>query len=169
MPRAVELLQQGRDEELWQMCCGFIDLNIDEFMTIQRRLLQEQLELINNCALGTKIMRGARPRTLEEFRQQAPLTTYADYCPELSEKREDVLPVKPSTWVRTSGRSGEYLCRWVPITPVCSQEISIIMYGLGILSSCKERRDTSNLPQHPKMLYTIAPRPYMSGAMATML
>ena len=39
MPKAIDLLRQGRDEELWQMCCGFLSLNIDEFMEIQERLL----------------------------------------------------------------------------------------------------------------------------------
>ena len=117
MPKAVELLRQGRNEELWQMCCGFLSLNLREFMDIQKRLLLEQLDLLNNCPLGKKIMRGAKPKTVEEFRRQVPLTTYADYCPELLEKREDVLPAKPALWVHTSGRSGEYPCKWVPITP----------------------------------------------------
>ena len=94
VPKAVELLRQGRNEELWQMCCGFLSLNINEFMDIQKRLLLQQLELLNNCPLGKKIMRGARPKTVEEFRQLVPLTTYKDYCPELLEKREDVLPAK---------------------------------------------------------------------------
>ena len=35
MTQAVELLKQGRKKELWQMCCGFIDLKIEQFMGIQ--------------------------------------------------------------------------------------------------------------------------------------
>jgi len=169
MPKAIDLLRQGRDEELWQMCCGFLDLNVSEFMEIQERLLLQQLELLNNCPLGEKVMRGARPNTVEEFRQVVPLTTYKDYCPELLEKIEDVLPVKPESWVRTSGKSGEYSCKWVPITPEFSQELSIVMYGIGMLSSCSGRGDTSNLSGCAKIVYAIAPRPYMSGAMACMM
>jgi len=169
MPKAVELLRQGRDEELWQMCCGFVTLSLEQFMTIQKRLLLEQIELLNQCPLGRKIMRGARPKTVAEFRRQVPLTTYADYCPELEEKREDILPVKPDLWVHTSGRSGEYSCKWVPITPAYAHEMSIIMYGIGMLSSCKEWGDSSSFPEHPRLAYTVAPRPYMSGAMASML
>jgi len=37
-----ELLHQGRKEELWQMCCGFIDLGMEQFLAIQKRLLLEQ-------------------------------------------------------------------------------------------------------------------------------
>jgi len=169
MPTAAELLRQGRDEELWQMCCGFLSLNLEQFMTIQKWLLLEQIGLLSRCALGNKVMHGAKPESVEEFREQVPLTIYADYCPELLEKREDVLPVKPTSWVRTSGRSGEYPCRWVPITPAHSREMSVVMYGLGNLSSCKEWGDTSKIPEHPRLVYTVAPRPYVSGAMASML
>ncbi len=169
MPKAIELLRQGRNEELWQMCCGFLSLNLEQFMTIQKRLLLEQIELLNRCPLGKKIMRGAKPETVEEFREQVPITIYADYCPELEEKRKDGLPVKPIAWVRTSGRSGEYPCRWVPMTPAYSRELSILMYGIGNLANCKEWGDTSNIPECPKLVYTVAPRPYMSGAMASML
>ncbi|MDD5039107.1 MAG: GH3 auxin-responsive promoter family protein, partial [Dehalococcoidales bacterium] len=114
MPTTEELIQQGKKEELWQMCCGFTGLNLEQFLVIQKRLLLEQLELLNQSELGDKIMRGAKPRTVDEFRQQVPLTTYTDYLPELAEKREDILPVKPAMWVRSSGKSGEYACKWVP-------------------------------------------------------
>ena len=169
MLKAVELLRQGRNEELWQMCCGFIDLSLEQFMTIQKRLLLEQLQLLSRCALGKKIMNGAKPETVEEFRQQVPLTTYADYCPELIEKPEDILPAKPALWVHTSGRSGEYPCKWVPMTPAYSRELSVLMYGIGMLSSSNRWGDISPFPERPKLVYTVAPRPYMSGALASML
>ncbi|MFC1928797.1 GH3 auxin-responsive promoter family protein [Chloroflexota bacterium] len=169
MPRAVELLQQGRNEELWQMCCGFINLNLEQFMAIQKRLLLEQMELLKRCALGNRIMSGAKPETVAEFRQQVPLTTYVDYCPELIEKREDTLPVKPASWIRTSGMSGEYSCKWVPITPAYSEVLSAVMYGVGIFSSCRDWDDISSLNARPKIVYTVAPRPYTSGALAHVL
>ena len=169
MPTIAGLYRQGRNEELWQMSCGFTGLNLEQFMAVQKRLLLEQLELLNRCPLGEKVMRGAKPRTVEEFRQQAPITTYADYLPELMDKREDILPAKPATWVRTSGKSGEYACKWLPITAKYANELSIIMYGLGNLANCKEWGDTSHFPYNPKLVYTVAPRPYMSGAMAAML
>jgi hypothetical protein len=168
MPKAVELLRQGRDEELWLMCCGYLSLNTEEFMDIQKRLLLEQLELLKGCPLGDKIMRGRKPRTLEEFRQ-LPLTTYADYCPEFTEKREDVLPVKPDSWVHTSGRSGEYPCKWIPMVPAYSEELSKVLYGVGMLSSCQGWGDTSRIPDNIKILYSVAPRPYISGTFADLL
>lgn len=169
MTKAAELLRQGRSEELWQMCCGFLNISLQQFMFIQRRLLLEQIELLKHCPLGSKILRGSRPETVMEFREQVPLTTYADYCPELAEKIEDMLPAKPALWVHTSGRSGDYPCKWVPISSSFSEEMSAIMYGIGMFSCCRGWGDTSVIPECPRIVYTVAPRPYMSGAMASML
>ncbi len=169
MIKAAELLRQGREKELWQMCCGYLKLDIKGFMDIQERLLLEQLELLNNSPLGKKIMQGAKPKTVKQFREMVPLTTYADYCPDLEQKNEENLPVKPDSWVRTSGRSGEYKCRWVPLTPAFTHELSVLMYGIGLISGCKSWGDCSKAPNYPRLVYTVAPRPYMSGAMTRIL
>jgi hypothetical protein len=169
MPKAVELLKQRKNEELWQMCCGYLNLSLEQVMTMQKRLLLEQIRLLSRSALGKKLMPGPRPETVEEFRRRVPLTTYADYCPELLEKREDILPVKPALWVRTSGRSGEYPYKWAPVTPAYAYEMSVVMYGIGMLAGCKKWGDVSALPKYPNIIYTVAPRPYVSGAMASML
>ncbi|MBN2461992.1 MAG: GH3 auxin-responsive promoter family protein [Dehalococcoidia bacterium] len=168
MSKPIELFRQGRREELWQMCCGFIDLSLEQFMAIQKRLLLEQIELLKNCELGRKIMRGAVPETVEEFREQVPLTTYADYRPELPEYIEDVLPAKPIFWQHTSGRSVEYGLRlipykWTPVTSRFRDELGTLMFGIGIFASCKKRGDVSGLKYCPKVVYTVGPRPYTSG------
>ncbi len=167
--KAVELVKQGRNEELWQMCCGFLNLSLEQFMSIQKRLLLEQITLLNRCVLGKKIMQGVRPETVDEFRRLVPLTTYSDYCPELAEKREDILPAKPAFWVHTSGRSGEYPCKWIPITPAYAHELSLVTYGVGLLSGSKRWGDRAPLTTCPKIVYTVAPRPYWSGTLLAML
>jgi hypothetical protein len=165
MPEAVELLREGRNRELWEKCCSFIDLNLEQFMAIQRRLLMEQIELLTNCELGKKVMRGARPRSVEEFRIQVPITTYADYADYLLEQKEDVLPEKPRLWQHTSGRSAEYAYKWCPVTERIYREIGDFMLAVLILSSCKDRGDVV-LEEHDKLLYGLAPPPYASGALA---
>jgi hypothetical protein len=170
MSKIQDLLRQGKQEELWQLCCGFIDLNMDQFMSIQKRLLLEQLELLKNCELGRKIMRGAMPETVDEFREQVPLTTYADYCPELPEQKEDILPAKPLLWQHTSGRSNEYPfgwenIKWIPLSYMFYQQLESLLFGLGILASCKRRGDVSGAKEHAKIVYTVAPRYYTSGVM----
>lgn len=169
MPRAIELLHQGRHEELWEMCCGFLKLDTAQFMAIQRRLLEEQIGRLNQSRLGLKLARGARPRTIDDFRREVPLTTYADYVPELSERQADSLPAPAESWVHTSGRSGDYPCKWVPLTKTFNEELSRICYGVGMLSCASGWGDTSSIKYHPRIVYTVAPRPYMSGALASLI
>ena len=68
MVRPIELVRQGKKKELWLTCCSLIDLSPGQFMGIQKRLLLEQIELLKKSRIGTKVMRGARPDTVEEFR-----------------------------------------------------------------------------------------------------
>lgn len=169
MPRASELLKQGRHEEIWQMCCGYLKYDIKQFMAVQNRLLLGQIEDLNKSKIGKKIFNGAIIRTVEDFRNEVPLTNYGSYCPELSEKREDALPGKPEMWVHTSGRSGEYSCKWVPITAAHVRELSSVLYGIGMLAGSKKWGDITPLIKSPKMMYTVAPRPWISGALASMI
>jgi len=161
--RPLDLLREGSKEELWQMCCGFIDLSLEQFMAIQKRLLLEQIELLKSCELGRKIMRGAMPETVEEFREQVPLTTYADYLPELVEKREDVLPAKAARWVRTSGHTGQYDVKWVPMAEDFLVEYQKATTGIALFGLCNGRGDTSKIKEHLKMLYMVGPPEYGSG------
>jgi len=165
MSRVAELLREGRAEELWQRCCGFIDLSMDEFMAIQKRLLLEQLELLKRCELGRYIVNGANPYTVEEFREQVPMTTYADYCPVLLEQREDTLPAKPILWVQTSGRSGEYPHKWVPISYRFWEEAGQNFSAIAFFGACKERGDIP-FKNGVKLLHAMAQTPFLTGTIA---
>ena len=164
MIRPVDLLRQGRKEELWQMCCGFVDLSLEQFMAIQKRLLLEQIELLENSELGRKVMHGAMPTTVEEFREQVPLTTYADYCPELPEKKEEALPAKPAMWVRTSGYAGKYDIKWVPMSEDFCREYEKLGGGSALLAFCNGSSDISRVKEHMKALATMGTLEYGSGA-----
>ncbi len=160
-----ELLKQGKNEELWRRCCGFIDLSLEDFMKIQRRLLLEQIELLKKCELGRSIIGGANPRTAKEFREQVPLTTYADYAPYLLKRRMNVLPRKPILWQYTSGKSGEYPYRWAPVTARQLDEVEPLIFALLFFSSCKQREEIA-FKEYDKVLYGMAPPPYATGSMA---
>jgi len=159
-----ELVKQNKQDELWKRCCGFIDLSLDDFMRIQRRLLMEQMELLKKCHLGRYIMNGANPGNMEEFREHVPLTTYADYAPYLLKRRMDVLPKKPLLWQYTSGKSGEYPYRWAPVTARQLEEIEPLLFALLIFSTCNKRNEI-NLQEQDKLLYGMAPPPYATGTM----
>ena len=164
MSKEAELIVQGNDEELWQRCCGFIDLSLEDFMGIQERLLLEQLELLKKCKLGRSIMRGAQPRNVAEFRSQIPLTTYANYEPFLLTKNERALPAKPLFWQHTSGRSGEYSFKWAPVTARQFDEISALLFGCLAFACCKERGEIG-YKWRDTFLYALAPPPYTTGAL----
>ena len=73
-----EKLKKQQYKEIWQQYCGFLDLSMDGYMKIQRRLMEEQIRLWSNCGLGQSILKGKHPTNLDEFRKMVPLTTYED-------------------------------------------------------------------------------------------
>jgi hypothetical protein len=164
MSREAELIVQGKNQELWQRCCGFIDLSLKDFMGIQERLLLEQIELLKKCKLGRSIMRGAGPRTVAEFREQVPLTTYIDYEPFLLTKNERALPAKPLFWQHTSGRSGEYSFKWAPVTARQFEETRALLFGCLAFSCCSGKGEIA-YKWKDKFLYALAPPPYTTGAL----
>jgi hypothetical protein len=168
MKKPVELLREGRREELWKMCCGFMYLSLEQFMDIQKRLLLEEIGLLKKSELGRRVMRGAMPETVKEFREQVPLTTYSDYLPELVEKREDVLPIKPAMWVHTVGRIGEYNFKWVPFSERFLYEFERVAGGVALMASCNARGDFL-AKEHLKTLATMGSRDYGSGIVAYMM
>jgi len=168
MTKPIELLRQGRKEELWQMCCGFLALSLEQFMAIQKRLLQEEIELLKNSELGRRVMRGAMPETVEEFREQVPLTTYTDYLPEIVEKREDVLPTKPAMWVHNIGWPGKYHVKWMPFSERFLYEFERVAAGVGLLASCDPQGDFL-AKEHLKNLLTMGSRYYGLGVMGYLI
>ena len=168
MSTAGELIRQRKYQEVWQKYCSFIDLSVDEFSEIQRHMLLEQLRLLQDCELGHKLLWGAKPSSVEEFRQKVPFTKYKDYIPYLLDKREDVLPEKPISWQRTSGRSGEYPCKWIPLTERLSKEVAGYAIAWGIFAS-SGKRGTCMVRDHDKMLYGMAPPPFATGVLARCL
>jgi hypothetical protein len=164
MSKEAELIVQGKSQELWQRCCSFIDLSLEDFMGIQERLLLEQLELLKKCKLGRSIMRGAEPRTVAEFREEVPLTTYADYEPFLLTKNERALPAKTLFWQHTSGRSGEYSFKWAPVTARQFEEIRALLFACLAFSCCRGKGEIA-YKWKDKFLYALAPPPYTTGAL----
>jgi hypothetical protein len=160
----INLFSQGKSEDIWKRYCGFLDLKLNDFMNIQKRLLQEQIELFNRCELGNYIMKGVKPSTIGEFRERVPLTTYSDYNLFFSKRRKSILPEKPITWMHTSGRSGEYT-KWIPVTERRYKEMGDSIIAVFLLSTCK-RRGEVNITKNDKILYALAPPPFMTGTWA---
>lgn len=60
-----EQLKKQKYKEIWQQYCGFLDLSMDGYMKIQRRLMEEQITLWSESALGQSILKGRHPRNLD--------------------------------------------------------------------------------------------------------
>jgi hypothetical protein len=158
-----EMLRKEEYNKIWEKYCGFLDMNLDEFVKVQERLLMEQIELLYNCDLGRKIMGdSAKPSNIEEFRQRVPLTTYEDYADILLNKKEDALPAKPMYWIQTTWKGGTHDIKLAPYSESMIEEHTKAFIASLILATSKKRGDFS-LREYDKFLYGMAPLPYLTG------
>lgn len=160
MTSTTDLLRYGRKQEIWSKYCGFLDLRLDEFMRIQERLLNEQLDLLSGSVVGQHFMKGERPNSIQAFRDVFPITTYEDYEAFFSEKREDVLPQKPFLWAHTSGRSGNM--KWVPYTEYAYRRLGERVFSGVLLATARYRGDV-RVDIGDTLVYNTPPRPFISG------
>ena len=103
-------------KELWDQYCGFLDIDINEMMAIQERLLIEQIELMKNSELGKKVFRHGTPTNIEEFRSMVELTSYDFYADTLLTHRENALPLDVVTWIETTWEGGRHPIKTAPYT-----------------------------------------------------
>ena len=156
------MIRQGRNKEIWTKYLGFLDLNPDEFMEIQERLLLEQINLLGKSMMGRMLMGDVIPGSIKEFREIVPLTSYKDYQVYLDQKKIDVLPREPIAWAHTSGRSGDFKYKWAPYTQKMFDQLGASVIGSMILSSCTKKGEI-NLGINDKTLLATAHEPYISG------
>jgi hypothetical protein len=129
-------------------------------MYIQDQLLLEQIGLVAHSPLGKRLLRGRVPESAGEFREIMPLTTYGDYLPELSERNDSTLGVKPYAWAHTTGAQAGF--KLVPYTQRGFERTLDNLMGAFILASAKGKGDF-DLPEGAKVLYNTPGRPYLSG------
>lgn len=145
---------------LWQRYCGYLDYTIDDFMKVQNELLMQQINTIADSLLGKKIMNSQKPKSVEEFRKNLPLTTYDNYEPYLSNMDESAIAVKPSSWCHSSGRGGRF--KWLPYTSQALEVYCQIFIGYLILAAANQKGEVKIKPGQ-RVLFNLAPRPYLSG------
>ena len=157
-----EKLKKKQYAALWQEYCGFLDLDMESYMRIQRRLMEEQISLWSGCALGQKILDGKHPRTIEEFRRAIPLTTYEDYADVLLLKQGDMLPDNPIIWIQTTWEGGRHPVKVAPYTQAMLETYRNNILACLILSTSNER-GRFDVKTTDKILYALAPLPYATG------
>ncbi len=157
-------LVKSEYDRVWLKYCGFLDLDLPQFMSIQESLLLQQLENVAGCPLGKRLMGGKAAASVEDFRHAVPLTTYEDYRPELDPVNVSSLPEEPHVWASTSGAGG--VCRRVPYTLEAYHHSLENLMSVFILA-CSRQKGQSSLVEGDRVLYNVAPSPYLSGILAT--
>ena len=147
----------------WQKHCGFLDLTTEQFMAIQETLLLQQLERVAGAPLSRKLIGAIVPGSVDEFRRRVPLTSYQDYLPEFESGHSDALPEQPYVWAHTSGASGTL--KRVPFTREFYRHALDNLMAALILA-CSRRRGQSALTEGDRVLFNVAPSPYISGILA---
>ncbi len=154
----------SESDRVWKKYCGFYSLYIEQFMAIQERLLLQQLKQIAGSALGEKLIGRKMPASVEEFRRYVPLTTYEDYLPELEKGNEGFLLGKPYAWAHTSGASGTF--KQVPYT-LEFYESALHSLMAAFILACSSKKGQSSLAEGDRVLFNVAPPPYLSGILAS--
>lgn len=160
--RFEEKLKIMSQQEIWQEYCGFLDLSMDEYMSIQARLLEEQIGLLAKCQLGRRFFGENIPANADEFRKTVPLTTYDDYADILLMKRENMLPDKPVLWLSTTWEGGNVPFKNAPYTQAMLDVYKTNILACMILST-SSKRGTFKIKPNARVLYSLAPLPYASG------
>jgi len=150
-------------DRVWLKYCGFLDLDLTQFMSIQESLLLQQLEKAAGCPLGKRLTRGRTPASVEDYRHMVSLTTYEDYLPDLDNDDGSSLPEEPHVWASTSGAAGG--CRRVPYT-LEAYHRSLDNLMSAFILACSRQRGRSSLVEGDRVLYNVAPAPYLSGLLA---
>ena len=114
--RFQEKLRRYSKQDLWDEYCGFLNMSMDEYMTMQKRLVMEEIELWCSSELGKRILKGKKPATLEEFRGMVSLTTYDDYADILLRKDTSCLPDEAVLWIQTTWEGGMHPMKVAPYT-----------------------------------------------------
>ncbi|MCI6888292.1 MAG: GH3 auxin-responsive promoter family protein [Lachnospiraceae bacterium] len=157
-----EKLASQEYDRIWQEYCGFLDLDLEAYMKIQRRLLEEQMKLWCGSPLGQKILKGRMPENIEEFRRMVPLTTYEDYADVLLLKKEEMLPDKPIIWLQTTWEGGKHPIKVAPYTNGMLQTFrNNILTCLMMATSTG--RGHFDVGVGDTFLYGLAPLPYVTG------
>ena len=161
-------LRKFSKQQLWNEYCGYLDLSITEYMYIQRRLMEEQIGLWSNSVLGQSILGDKRPKNLDEFRRDVPLTSYEDYADILFTREPGYLPEPPVIWIETTWEGGLRPIKIAPYTRRMLDSYKHNIMAMAMLVSGKGKADFNIKPGH-RFLYGGAPLPYETGLIPSLM
>lgn len=163
-----EKLKAFDKQQLWNEYCGFLDLGIDEYMYIQQRLMEEQVGKWSASGLGCKLLAGADPKNVDEFRERMPLTDYSDYADILLSRKSDMLPGDPIIWIQTTWEGGFRPIKVAPYTREMLNTYKHNILSVTMLASGRAKGDFS-VCRGDRVLYGGAPLPYTTGLIPSLI
>ena len=166
--RFQEKLNESSKQEIWDEYCGFLDLTMNEYMTIQKRLLLEQIGLWSASKLGQKFLKERKIDTIEDFRKTIPITTYRDYSDILLQKNKDMLPADPVLWIQTTWEGGLNPIKVAPYTKSMLETYKKNMMACFLLATSEKKGDF-DVSAKDHILYALAPLPYATGILPVLL
>lgn len=152
---------------VWAEYCGFLDLGMNEFMYIQRRLMEEQIRLWSDCGLGRELLHGEKPFDIDDFRRVMPLTEYGDYADVLLARRADMLPDEPVIWIQTTWEGGLHPVKLAPYTRDMLDAYKHNTLASILLSG--KRKGEITIKKGDRVLYGGAPLPFATGLLPSLL
>jgi len=160
--RFEEKLKKTARGPLWEEYCGFLHMGLANYMYIQRRLMEEQMRLWSASPLGKQLLGGKTPATIDELREQLPLTTYADYADTLLARRSDQLCAEPAVWIQTTWEGG---LRPIKLAPYTRAMLDTYCHNLvaSLMMATADKEGTFNFRRGDRVLYGGAPLPYATG------
>lgn len=161
-------LKEHYKEDIWKEYCGFLDLSIEEYMHIQYRLMNEQIQLWSECALGQCLLKGRQIGSIAEFRQDFPLTTYETYADVLLMKKGNMLPEDPIVWIQTTWEGGKHPVKLAPYSKSMLNTYRTNVIACLILATSTQRKKF-DVTTGDTMLYGLAPLPYATGLLPLLL
>lgn len=161
-----EKIRNSKPADVWQEYCGFLDFTLAEYMQIQNRLMEEQIQLWSASALGQSFLQGAHPQSIDEFCRQVPLTTYENYADILLQKRDDLIPAPASIWIKTTWEGGMHPIKVAPYTKGMLETYRNNAMACLILCSATGKK---KFEIGKRTLSGFAPLPYPTGLIGLIL
>ena len=157
-----EKLKALGKKEVFDEYCSFMDLNIDEYMQIQKSLLKEQIELWQSSKLAKSIIHDSQITSLKDFKKVIPLTTYDDYADVLLRRDDSYLPAHSALWIETTWEGGTRPVKVAPYTRSIMETMFSNMCAVMMIGTGSKRYDFDVKATY-HMLYGLAPLPYATG------
>ena len=166
--RLEQQLSTRSKQEIWNSFCGFLEYSMEEYMEVQTRLIEEQINYWVNCEVGQSILDGQVPKSIDEFRKMVPLTTYEDYADLLLPKKAESLPTHPVVWIETTWERGRHPVKVAPYSRSMLDTYKKNVICCLLLSSSNKKGEF-DVTADDKLLYGLAPLPYATGLLPLLL